>query len=283
MHLYQNFVEKISQRFMARFDEIDPQWNFDIGTEFEITLATLISEILPNKYGVCRGFVTPKVGTPKGDDIIIYDQMSVPLIRPETGYQFTRKENVPLDATYAYIEAKNTVELVDNKKKTFIKKAIQQTQAVKTLDRADRPLKRISDFVNLGRDLKIESGKGLPKIRNPMLTVVFARGARINGTLEKDPEKIIDSLVNPDIWKNAPDLLVIGNDLLIIPIFTDSEDGTKSYKSPFLVEDCTLTIFRARGLAYGVGVVSILNALQNITLELMPWSNVISDALNFNT
>lgn len=274
---YNDFIEKISKRFETRFNEIDPEWNFDIGNEFEVCLATLFSEILPEKYGVCRGFVTPKSGAPKGDDIIIYDQVSVPLIRPPIEQQFVRKENVPLEATYAYVEAKNTIEIKNSEERNYIVKAVKQTAEIKNLERVERKFNELVKGVNF-ENHSSTIRKGWPTIWNPMFTAVFARGARIDGKLVDDPHTIKSVLKNLELPKNSPDLLVIGPNLILVPHVR--EDKTDTYFSPFLMEDTgTLLMWEVPGLAYGAGLASILYALQNIRLGEMPWRDVIHEVI----
>jgi len=261
--IYKNYVEKISNRFQSRFDEIDPMWNFDQGNEFEIELATLIDELLPDKYGVCRGFVTPKSGTPKGDDIVIYDKLNVPLLRPPNNFRFTRKEYVPLEATYAYIEAKNTIELKNKSKSTYIGKALKQVSDIKKLKRKSRKLEDVIDGFNL-KNIKATKPVGSPQILNPMFTVLFCRGVRINGKLEKNIDEIKKHLPE-DTGKYGPDLIILGPNIGITPHFidTDKEGITHSisYETPFCIEDRhRMLVYEMPKTAYGFGLSSLLYA-----------------------
>ena len=122
---YRNYISRLSTRAKYLFDEIDIVHNFENGTEFETTLAGILENLLPDKYGVCRGYVTPEDGDPAGDDIIIYDRSSFPLIRSRKSGSFLDKEYIPAEAAYAYIEAKNTLEIEDNKRGTYIGKALR--------------------------------------------------------------------------------------------------------------------------------------------------------------
>lgn len=281
--VYNNFVSRISKRFQSRFDEIDPQWNFDIGNEFEMTLATILEELLPDKFGVCRGFVTPMNGDAKGDDIIIYDKINVPLLKPPTNYKFTRKESVPLEATYSYIEAKNSIELVDQKSRNFIKKAISQVNAVNSLERADRPLNDIVSGYSF-RNSSIQGRVGYPEILNPLFTVLFSRGIRINGELVNDYDTIIKHFPD-EIEDGGPDLMILGPNLVLAPFYPKEigENGKikKSiYESPFCIEGRhQMMIWEMPEKAYGFGLCSLLLALQYIKLNDMPWGNVLTEEL----
>ena len=118
--MYKDYLRRLSDNAANHFEEIDPEWNFDLGHEFEIALGSLLNNMLPDRYGICRGFVTQKDDVIAGDDLIIYDKLKSPLLRPPNDLLFTRKEYVPIEATYIYIEAKNTIEIEDDGKRTYI-------------------------------------------------------------------------------------------------------------------------------------------------------------------
>lgn len=281
---YQDYLKNISKRFSSRFDEIDPQWNFDLGHEFEIALASVISELLPDKYGVCRGFVTPENSDPKGDDIIIYDKLAAPMLRPPLNYEFTRKEYVPIEATYAYIEAKNTLELEDTNKKTYIHKAIDQVRAVKCLTREPRPLDKFIDGISVN-GVKASRPEGFPQTFNPLYTILFARGVRINGNLEEDPYIIKRAIHGMNTGKNGPDLIILGKDLVLTPMhLTNGESGNSQslvYETPFCIDDRhTLMAWVMSDVAYGFGLATLLHALQFIKLNEMPWLRILQEPLD---
>lgn len=81
MSNYDNYPQRLSRQILSRFLEIEAIYNFEFGDETEIALCQILINILPDKYGVCRGFVINKEGVKAGDDIIIYDKMNFPLIR----------------------------------------------------------------------------------------------------------------------------------------------------------------------------------------------------------
>jgi len=279
---YNNYIERISKRFKSRFDEIDPHWNFDIGVEFELELATLLEELLPDKYGVCRGFVTPKEDDPKGDDIIVYDKMNFPLLKPTNTTKFTKKESVPLEATYAYIEAKNTVELVDKSKSTYIGKALKQIADVKSLKRAGRPHEQILNNFNF-KGFVATPRPGWPDILNPLFTILFARGVRINGEVITDI-KTIKANLPADTGELGPDLIILGPSLGIVPHLVtrnDKNEVTKiRYESPFCIEGRDeLLAYEMPEKAYGFGLTSLTSALEFTQLTTLPWTSVLGEVL----
>ncbi|MDO4807007.1 MAG: hypothetical protein Q4A07_07155, partial [Coriobacteriales bacterium] len=109
-HTYGNVVESISDEFDRQLDSISVEYGFDYGVEFEIAVCEALRRILPRKYGVCRGFVVDKRGNVAGDDIIVYDADSFPNLRFEGNREdLARKARIPVDAVYAYIEAKHSL------------------------------------------------------------------------------------------------------------------------------------------------------------------------------
>ena len=102
------------------------------GGEFEIAICQILREFLPNKYGICRGFVVSSDGEIAGDDIIIFDQERFPTLKLKGVGQYARKEQIPIEAVYAYIEAKHSINLLQ-KDNNSIFKAIKQVESVKRL------------------------------------------------------------------------------------------------------------------------------------------------------
>lgn len=100
---YDNYVLKLSQKINSTFEEIEAEYNFELGNEFEVVLCNILRDFLPEKFGVCRGFVVDELGNKAGDDIIIFDQVNFPTLRTLGNNQFLRKENIPIEAVYAYI------------------------------------------------------------------------------------------------------------------------------------------------------------------------------------
>src|SRR5262249_21823428 len=104
--LYNDYLSKISTRFRNLLDEISANSNFDYGPEFEIALCVALRAVLPSRFGVCRGWVVPGSGNPAGDDLVIYDRDRFSTLRMIEQDNFARKEEIPLEAVCAYIEAK---------------------------------------------------------------------------------------------------------------------------------------------------------------------------------
>jgi hypothetical protein len=103
-YLYDNFLPRLQNKIETFFASIKANYNFDLGDEFEIQICKLLRLFLPSKYGVCRGFVVNRYGDKAGDDIIIFNQERFPTLRLLPKDDFSLKEEIPIEADYAYFE-----------------------------------------------------------------------------------------------------------------------------------------------------------------------------------
>lgn len=280
---YRDYTRTISERFSAFLDEIAAEHNFEIGSEFEIALCKTLRRALPSKYGICRGYVVAADGTSAGDDIIIYDHERFPNLRVLEDTGFTQKEYVPIEAAYAYLEAKNSLTL-DGDKSTLAK-ALEQVSNVKGLV-AQRERVGLSQAVdphlNIG-SLRARAGSPdeWPNVLNPFVGVVVARHVR-----ESKGKSPLDSIAIRNrisdlrfTMEYPPDLIIAGEDVVGLPCTTGG-DGDEQYDSPFFSAGrCHITVVEQQGLAFGVGVCSLLHALDRIRLGRMPWRQIIADAM----
>ncbi len=67
----------------------------------------LLSDFLPEKFCVFKGGVVIESGKTAGDDLIIFDKLSFPMLKPIYGNNFSIKQQIPIEAVYSYIECKN--------------------------------------------------------------------------------------------------------------------------------------------------------------------------------
>src|SRR5687767_3822164 len=98
MSTYGGYIERLSRKVEARLTDIEAIFNFDLGAEFELVMCALLEDILPAKFGVCRGFIISEDGRSAGDDLIIYDKMSCPMLRASISRQYSVKEQIPVEA-----------------------------------------------------------------------------------------------------------------------------------------------------------------------------------------
>ena len=261
MSTYGGYITRLSRKVEARLADIEAIFNFDLGAEFEVAMCVLLEDILPAKFGVCRGFVITEDGRSAGDDLIIYDKMSCPMLRASISRQYSIKEQIPVEAVYAYIECKHSMN--DN---VVVEKAITQTRSVKELILS----RRSRGNPNYEKDGPAYNGKArdwpriYPPIKNQPFCAIFARMF--------DPEVVIPSqheALNPD-------LLVLGANHIATQSVVLGPDGIKGalfyddkYWSGLRVES-------APGNAFGVGIVTLLQALSWIKLEPIDWSGTLN-------
>ncbi len=274
--LYNDFLKNISQKFLSNFNEISTIYNFDNGDEFEIALCQSLRSVLPSYYGICRGSIFSLDGNSVGDDIIIYDQFHFPTLRLLEDNTFAQKQQIPFEAVFAYIEAKNTI-IVDGSGGNTIEKAWTQCQNVKKLNRTDVKFSKYS--VN-----NIPFLKPLPHwpiIGNPIYTAIFARGIR-----KKSNDPIMDSKsgskelldkINKLEQTKQPDLIIADYNSLFIPFV-----GTQM-ESPFFMENKSNFEYEIHeNSSYGLGLSLLFYAFDNIKLGKIYWPQIISDGLNLN-
>jgi hypothetical protein len=187
--LYDNFVRDITDRFEHALAKIKAEHNFEYGNEFETAICRTLRTMLPEKYGICRGYVVSKLGQKAGDDIIIYDKMGFPTLRGLGKDDFATKEQVPIEAVYAYIEAKHTL-CIEGDGGTSFQKAVNQVAQVKMLCNSRGAIPFVTDDVRY-----LESG--WPTIRNPAYGVILSRYVKQkdSGKRLEDPKEILGHLL----------------------------------------------------------------------------------------
>ena len=275
---YNDLVNNITKAVENKFNEISTRYNFDNGEEFEIALCELFKLILPNKYGVCRGFAVTKDNHFAGDDLVIYDKDRFPTLRLLEGDKFEKKHEIPVEAVFAYLEAKNT--LIFEGKKANFGKAIEQVADFKKLLRKERKLLSIDHHINMGDMFSTAPRPKWPNIANPMFTAIISRHIQV--PQKKEVSESSDFILN-EIAKSAgiahsPDLIISGHDLIFLPEIIDDESNTDI--SPFVNDNNKLKGYSIPNTAFGIGIITVLYALDNIRLGELPYSKIIHNALN---
>lgn len=267
MSTYGGYIDRLSRKVEARLADIEAIFNFDLGSEFEVAMCALLEDVLPAKFGVCRGFVVTEDGRSAGDDLVIYDKMSCPMLRAGISRQYSIKEQIPVEAVYAYIECKHAIA-----DQATVEKAILQTRNVKELILS----RRSSANPDYEKDGPIYNGKvrdwprSHPSIRNqPFCAVV---------TKTFDPLVVIPINHQP----LNPDLLVLGPDHIATQSVVLGPDGIKGalfYDDKYWAG---LRVESATGNAFGLGLVTLLQALNWIELKPMDWSGTLNAAFAKN-
>ncbi|TLE24503.1 DUF6602 domain-containing protein [Vibrio cholerae] len=263
MESYNGYIKRLSSKVAARLNDIEAIYNFELGSEFEVAMCHLLTDLLPEKYGVCRGFVVSKDGDTAGDDLIIFDKMSFPLLRGSQVNHFAIKQQVPIEAVYAYIECKHSIN-----DKSVLEKAVSQVREVKKL-----LLKRAPNLNSqFETDGPVYNGKArdwprqFPEYKNQPFCAVFSKS--YGGF----------TLPQIDIDEHNPDLMVLGTDTLLTQTVNLGPDGIKSalfydkYYWSSLKED------EVKDHAYGVGIVTLLRAIGWMELLPIEWGAILNGA-----
>lgn len=289
-YLYDDFIVRLSEKFIRRLEEIESDFNFELGDEFEFALCDILQDLLPDKFGVARGFVVDQNGNKRGDDIIIYDRNRFPTLRFRDKDNVHRLENIPIEAVYAYIEAKHTIEYDFNNKNCNFFKAFEQAIEVKKLISTRKPRNIFSFnpyFTNTPFFEKArtnENLKLLPSINNPAFSCIVARNFKFSTkTIEnKDIDSIeflTENILIP-CENIIPDLIVLNKDIIFYPALVESGNVTDT--STLFMNDgkdkVAYRILIRKNIAFGIFLSHLLFAIDWIKLDKMPWDLIHFDA-----
>jgi hypothetical protein len=267
----------------AELSTISAEHGFDYGPEFETALCRILRLMLPDRFGVCRGFLVNQLGDMAGDDIIIYESARFPTIGLRNKDDFSRKEQIPIEAAYAYIEAKHTLNIHGSDPQS-LGKACEQVSAAKTLvsQRPSVDYKKLGPYMKLPPQMNLTSPDHYPEIQNPFFTLVISRNVRPTANTEylNDGKEIVGHLSKEKITTTErPDLIVLGNHVIILPVIPFDTTNVGYVSSFFIKGKSDYHVVDASGIAYGVAVLSILSALDWINLGVLPWKETIGNAL----
>lgn len=283
-YLYRNFALTLSKRAAASLSTFEVGHNFEYGPEFEMVMCRVLRSALADRFGIARGYAVNVEGKIAGDDIVIFERGRFPTLALRDRDDYARKEFIPIDAAYCYIEAKHTLNLEgdDQQSLTF---ACEQISNVKALCSTRPPLNptQIAPYLNVSAGIQATTPPEFPRILNPPFGVLFARQVRQkkNEGILTDADQI-DSILRALNISAAepPDLLVLGENNLILPTLRDEKTGGYKVRSPFFLEgQSSYHTSKVDGVAFGVGFLSIMAALDWMQLGVMPWHKIIVNAL----
>ena len=272
---YGGWLATISKTFQGRFDEISASYNFDLGDEFEIAVAEALRKFLPDRVGICRGFIVEQNGAEAGDDLILFDQQRFPPLKPLAD-ALRLKHRVPVEAVLAYIEVKNTLYVSDSDGQSA-SKAVKQTSDVKVLRREAVPIGKVA-HVQFNEPFNIRRPhKGWPEHLNPYYTAIIAR--HVYKSPKDRTEPSLSELSNSIVTANqrwAPDCVCAGG-ILALPAYLDEEKDEDQIR-PFLVAGNRLNFFSPTD-PLGCAVAHLLWAIGEIQLGDIPWPALFTDRL----
>jgi hypothetical protein len=129
--------------------------------------------------------------------------------------------------------------------------------------------------------IDIDPMAGWPETRNPIFGAVISHQTRprAGGVVLTEPGEVYSALTNaplpPKPW---PDLVIADKTTLMMPI-VETDQGV-GYQSPFMVSPVSvLDTWQREGLAFAIGMCSLLFALDYIRLGVMPWMKILADGV----
>jgi hypothetical protein len=278
-YIYKNYIKNLHDTFVKRLDDISTQYNFDLGSEFEVAICEVLSCFLPNKYGICRGFAVTAEGAIAGDDIIIYDKERFPTLRTATNRAFDKKDMVPIEAIYAYIEAKHTLDA-----DSFVK-SVEQVQKVKQLCSRRESVGIYQADPYISED-KFSPSPSLtwPAHRNPVFGMILCRySAGVDGKVRACNSTEVDSFIRGQLEgmihnEYAPDLIAAGADNFLSPAHLD-KDG-KNIPSLHYIPGITTgyQVLEKPDVSFGAALAQLAGAIDWARLGRMPWPRIVNDA-----
>lgn len=274
--MYNGWVSEIAKRFQRRFDEVTAVYNFDLGDEFEIAVADVLRQMLPDRFGVCRGFVVEQSGKLAGDDIIVYDRARFSILR-FLGEDLSRKEQVPVEAVLAYIEAKHRLHLTGDGGQS-LRKACEQVAAVRALHRAPVPLNTMAPYVRFMGET-VAPPNGWPTIRNPMYCAVFARYVEP----ERDAREVFADAMRElhEEGLKLPDTVAAGRVMSLPANYRRPEGGGRPTLAirPCLDVPGNEPIFTEPDAVFGAALLHLLSSIEIMMLGSLPWPDLLNEAV----
>ena len=289
-NMYNCYIETLSKKFNLEIETISADYNFEYGDEFEIALCNILRLFLPDKYGVCRGHVVSADGDSAGDDIIIYDKYRIPTLKLRERNDFARKENIPVEAVYCYIEAKHTLYLqgTPKDKRQSLAHAFQQVTRAKEViaKRAPVSMNHISPHTTIsGANWTL--GDFHPGIQNAPFAAILSRYVKDNDSssgkiIIHGSEVIISINKSPEssnfLHANGPDYIGLGPNLSLLP-YVNGPNGIiyVTFNHP---QRLAYNVVETPGLGFGMGLLSIMTAIDRMMLGIMPWTEIMSDTMS---
>ena len=268
-YLYNNFLPEFQTKIETFFSTIKATFNFDLGPEFEVQICKMLRSFLPSKYGICRGFVVSKNGDKVGDDVIIFDQDKFPTLRLLPKDDFSLKEEIPIEAVYAYLEVKH------NLTAESLSKAIQQVIAVKRLVSRREKVNLYQHDQYITSDLRPPILlHHLPTYRNPIFCAVIGR---FSNSLDKSDEVNDFLLSQLNYWEKLsnyefyPELIVGGANNIMCTSFEQESETKPTIFHLSEREKSGYQVLKKDGLAFAIFFTHLMAAIDFVRLGKMPW------------
>src|SRR5207248_838583 len=145
--------------------------------------------------------------------------------------RFDRKQKIPIESVYAYIEAKHTL-CLEGKGEQSLWKAWQQVQRVKSIPRDPFPWTMQDPYLAVAGT--VQPPTHWPSTRNQLVGAIMARQVRLKPRSQvlDDPRVVRDALAKSTVPRGIhPDLIVAGLDVVCLPVID------LAYETPFFIEE----------------------------------------------
>ncbi|WP_437729839.1 DUF6602 domain-containing protein [Sorangium sp. So ce1335] len=280
---YGGWVEESAEHLDAELRKLHRLEILELGNELESALRDTLKDFLPQRVGMCRGWVVDSTGRKQGDDIILYDAArfrALRRLRDDRGMD--KKERVPAEAVLAYIEVKHTLYVqervpVKHRGQSLVK-ACSQVAGLKTLQRDAVPLDMIAPRLVLPPGT-IQRRPGFPAIRNPWYAAVWALHLQVDRDLEDDPAEAVKRRIAAIQQagtgaEHLPDVIA-ADTVLMTPAITSA--GALEPR-PFIAPDTEL-VFTNGIKALGAAMKHLAWAIDDILLGEIPWRRMLREQL----
>jgi len=240
---------------------------------------------LPSRFGVCRGFVVSSDGEREGDDIIIYDAVNFPTLRFLPKTSLAGKEQIPIEAVYAYIEAKHTLTISEKADSTF-SKALQQISKVKRLilTRKKRGLLQNDPYEDPSVPYTfLKANQPINMYRNPVFCMIMAKNVVVEGKEGAETQEVVKAIrdqLKPFVADGTEvDGILAGPDIY-------ASNGIVLYNrffpTRFVIEREVnrLEVKEFHNRSFGMAMVHLFMSIDWIKLSYIPWGDIYDDAFN---
>ncbi|TAJ10755.1 hypothetical protein DMA11_18550 [Marinilabiliaceae bacterium JC017] len=275
--MYDDYIKKLNEKFENRLRDISADYNFDYGDEFEIAICHILRAFLPEKYGVCRGVVVDRDGNKEGDDIVIYDKIKHPTINLYNE-DYSRKENIPIEAVYAYIEAKHTITL------TQFDKALEQVKKIKRIcsKREKVGLYQSDPYIGKYED-KGSIVESLPKYRNPIITIILGRYSVDKNDKKTDNPDLVQEMAyakmaNMEKSHLNPEMIILGNKNAMCVGYNSNGSSIPTLFYPDNGKVVGYQNLKLQDNSFGIFMTQLIAAIDWIKLGNIPWIKMLNEA-----
>ncbi len=238
-----------------------------LGANTSLQYATYSQIFCPRNLGFVEDSLYRQAATWLVMILSFMTDLAYPTIRSGVR-DFSLKDQIPIEAAYAYIECKHTL---TGKKQGPLEKGINQVREAKKLllTREELP-NRI--YQNQYRGKHLDWPHHLPRLRNQPFGMLISRFVAD----DLDVSYLNSLEIGGD--ESTPDVVVLGSSLIMTPTVALEADGFKTSLFYDPADGIALRAERVPQLALALGLTTLLYALNYIELLPINWGSILNDA-----